>query len=63
LPRYLIEDGPPHREAGLLRRIERSVPVPALWATESEIGDEGDDDRARILKCQVKAQKPGGRSV
>ena len=31
-------------------------------ATESETGDEGDDDRAGILKCQVKAQRPGGRS-
>src|SRR5271166_616260 len=63
LPRYLIEDGPPHREAGLLRRIEWSVRVPALWATESETGDEGDGGRAGIMKCQVKAQKPGGRSV
>ena len=33
------------------------------WAAESETGDEGDDDRAGILKYQVKAQKPGGRSA
>jgi hypothetical protein len=29
---------------GLLRRIEWSVRVPALWATESQAGDEGGDD-------------------
>jgi hypothetical protein len=33
-----------HRETGLLRRGEWSVRVPALWATGSETGDEGDDD-------------------
>jgi len=38
-----------------LRRIKRSVLVPALPATESETGDEGDDDRAGIMKRQVKA--------
>jgi hypothetical protein len=38
---YLIEDGPPRREAGLLRGIEWSVRVPALRATESDTGNEG----------------------
>jgi hypothetical protein len=64
LPRYLIEDGPLRREAGLLRRIEWTVRVPALLATESETGDEGDDDNEwGVLKCHVKARKPGGRSA
>jgi hypothetical protein len=64
VPKYLIEDGPPHREAEPLRRIEWSVPVPAPWATESEAGDEGgDDNECEILKCQFKARKPDGRSA
>jgi hypothetical protein len=40
------------------------VRVPALLATESETGDEGDDDNEwGVLKCHVKARKPGGRSA
>jgi hypothetical protein len=59
LPGYLIEDGPPRREAGLLRRIEWNVRVPALWATESETGEEGDDENEWDPEMPGQRRKAG----
>ena len=47
LPKHLIEDEPLHWEPELLSRIKSSVPVPALWATQSETGDKRDNHNER----------------
>jgi hypothetical protein len=61
--RTSAEDEPLHWEPGLLRRIKWSVPVPALWATQSETGEKGDNDNERESRnARSEAQsRAGGR--
>ena len=46
-----------------MTRIEWVARIPALLATESEAGAGGTRIMSEILKCQVKAREPDGRSV
>ena len=62
LPKHLIEDEPLHWEPGLLRRIKWSVPVPALWVTQSETGEKGDNDNERESR-NARSEAQAGLAV